>query len=305
MSAAAEDDKDYVKAYEVLADLTPSQQKAVAERLDALKDRYIQAASQRAKDLERINTPIKGVANEAQIQRAYDLLSRCHALTNDPGIEDRMAILGGRLSDYYLAQAKHYLDRPDGTGANVGWAYLDEALAYNSADAGAIRDEKTLATPAHQLRSRLSLRVKFFDRTSRREAVDFAEQLTDSLAAGLESSGLNIKVVRPNRRDQSAAELQPGWRCAATHHLELCRAECEVVKIPFGEQDQINDEWNVVDREYESANNSLHTHNWPCRALMLEVRRIELRTQNGNVTMHKRKWMLCGSSSTLCPNSVM
>ena len=44
ISTAAEDDKDYVKAYEVLADLTPSQQKAVAERIDALKDRYIQAA---------------------------------------------------------------------------------------------------------------------------------------------------------------------------------------------------------------------------------------------------------------------
>ncbi len=101
MSTAAEDDKDYVKAYEVLADLTPSQQKMVAERLDSLKDRYIQAATARARDLERINTPIKGVANEQGIQRAYELLSRCHALTNDPGIEDRMAILGGRLSDYY------------------------------------------------------------------------------------------------------------------------------------------------------------------------------------------------------------
>ncbi len=47
MSAAAEEDKDYVKAYEVLADLTPSQQKMVAERLDSLKDRYVQAASHR------------------------------------------------------------------------------------------------------------------------------------------------------------------------------------------------------------------------------------------------------------------
>jgi hypothetical protein len=30
-------------------------------------------------------------------------------------------------------------------------------------------------------------------------------------------------------------------------------------KYRSAEQDQINDEWNVVDREYESANNSLHT----------------------------------------------
>jgi hypothetical protein len=259
MSAAAEDDKDFVKAYEVLADLTASQQKVVAERLDALKDRYIQAASLRAKDLERINTPIKGVANEAQIQRAYELLSRCHALTNDPGIEDRMAILGGRLSDYYLAQAKHYLDRPDGTGANVGWLYLEEALAYNRADAGAIHDAMTVANPAHQLRSKLSLRVKFFDRTSRREAVAFAEQLTDSLAAGLESSGLNIKVVRPTEE----TKVQPNFNLVGDvqQHTVSNSVEQNVKASKFrsAEQDQINDEWNLVDREYESANNSLHT----------------------------------------------
>ena len=47
MSTAAEEEKDYVKAYEVLADLTPSQKKMVADRLDALKERYVQAASQR------------------------------------------------------------------------------------------------------------------------------------------------------------------------------------------------------------------------------------------------------------------
>jgi hypothetical protein len=259
MSAAAEDDKDFVKAYEVLADLTPSQQKVVAERLDALKDRYIQAASQRAKDLERINTPIKGVANEAQIQRAYDLLSRCHALTNDPGIEDRMAILGGRLSDYYLAQAKHYLDRPDGTGANVGWVYLEEALVYNRADAGAIHDAMTVANPAHQLRSKLSLRVTFRDRTSRREAVDFAAQLTDSLAAGLESSGLNIKVVRPNEEPK----VQPNFHLVGDvqqHTISnVVETNTKSSKYRSGEQDQVNEDWNAADRDYESANMALQT----------------------------------------------
>ena len=70
MSSGAEDNKDYIKAYEVLANLTPSQQKVVAERLASLKDHYIEAASQTARDLERINIPIKGVANEVAVQRA-------------------------------------------------------------------------------------------------------------------------------------------------------------------------------------------------------------------------------------------
>jgi hypothetical protein len=259
MSTAAEDDKDFVRAYEVLADLTPEQQKLVAERLNSLKDPYIQAASVRVKDLERINTPIKGVANEQGIQRAYDLLSRCHALTNDPGIEDRMAILGGRLGEYYLSLAKHYLDRPDGTGANVGWAYLEEALQYNRADAGSIHDEMTLANAAHQLRSRLSLRVTFRDRTSRREAVDFAPQLTDSLAAGLESSGLNIKVVRPNEE----TKVQPNFHLVGDVQQNtisnFVERNAKSSKYRSGEQDQINEDWNAADREYESANMALQT----------------------------------------------
>ncbi|HET6218788.1 MAG TPA: hypothetical protein VFE27_17330 [Acidobacteriaceae bacterium] len=259
MSASAEDDKDFVKAYEVLADLTPSQQKAVAERLDSLKDRYVQAASLRAKDLERINTPVKGVANEQGIQRAYYLLSRCHALTNDPGIEDRIAILGGRLSDYYLAQAKHYLDRPDGTGANVGWAYLEEALQYNRTDASAIHDAMTLANPAHQLRSRLSLRVTFRDRTSRMEAVDFASQLTDSLAAGLESSSLNIKVVRPNETTPVKPNFLLVGDVLQNTHSDSVERTAKESKYRSGEQDQVNDDWNAADREYESANLALQT----------------------------------------------
>ncbi len=94
MSAAAEEDKDYVKAYEVLDNLTPSQRKMVADRLNSLKDRYTQAASAMANDLQRTHTPIKGLADEIGIQRAYDLLGRCYALTNDPSLEDRMMILG-------------------------------------------------------------------------------------------------------------------------------------------------------------------------------------------------------------------
>ena len=119
MSAAAEEDKDYVKAYEVLDNLTPSQRKMVADRLNSLKDRYIQAASLMATDLQRTHSPIKGLSDEIGVQRAYDLVGRCYALTNDPSLQDRLTVLGQILSAYYLAQAKHYLDRPDGTGVGV------------------------------------------------------------------------------------------------------------------------------------------------------------------------------------------
>jgi hypothetical protein len=95
MSASAEEDKDYVKAYEVLDNLTPSQRKLVADRLDSLKDRYVQAASVMARDLQRTHSPIKGLTDEIGVQRAYDLLVRCYALTNDPSLQDRMTSWAG------------------------------------------------------------------------------------------------------------------------------------------------------------------------------------------------------------------
>jgi len=259
MSAAAEEDKDFVKAYEVLDNLTPSQRKLVADRLDSLKDRYVQAASLMAKDLQRTHSPIKGLTDEIGVQRAYDLLGRCYALTNDPSLQDRMTVLGGILSAYYLTQAKHYLDRPDGTGVNVGWTYLAQALQYKGADAGAVRDEMTRANAAHQLRSKLSIRVTFRDQTSRREAVDFAEQLTDSLATGLESSSLNIKVVRPNE----VTVIQPNFTLvgdvlqnAKSNSIERNAKES---KYRSGELEVANEDWNAANREYESATLALQT----------------------------------------------
>ena len=61
LSQGAEDDKDYFKAYEVLSALTPDQRKTarVAERLDALKGRYVSEAQKHAADLQHTYTSIK------------------------------------------------------------------------------------------------------------------------------------------------------------------------------------------------------------------------------------------------------
>jgi len=259
MSAAAEEDKDYVKAYEVLDNLTPSQRKMVADRLNSLKGRYIQAASLMATDLQRTHSPIKGLSDEIGVQRAYDLVGRCYALTNDPSLQDRLTVLGQILSAYYLAQAKHYLDRPDGTGANVGWTYLAEALKYKGADADAVRDEMTRANAIHLLRSKLSISVRFRDQTSRREAVDFAQQLTDSLATGLESSNLNISVFRPN--DTPAVHPNFALVGDVLQNTESNSIEKNAKTSTYrsGQQEIPNEAWNAANREYESANIALTT----------------------------------------------
>jgi hypothetical protein len=260
MSTAAEDDKDYLKAYEVLDNLTPSQRTLVTDQLNALKDRYITAASAAARDLQRTHTPLRGLADEIGNQRAYNLLSRSYALTSDPSLQDRISIVAENLSAYYLTQAKHYLDRPDGTGANVGWNYLVEALQYKASNMGDVRAEMTRAMAAHQLKSKLSIKVLFRDQTSRSEATDFVEQLTDSLATGLETSSLDIvKVVRPKETPAVPPNFFLIGDVLQDTHANSIDRIAKSSKYGSGERDIITDEWSAANRDYDSAGIALTT----------------------------------------------
>ncbi len=257
-SQTAETNGDIVTAYEVLDDLPPDQHALVTDRLAALKDRYVPAAEQAAAGLQKAHEPINGIGDESGIRLAYAYLQRCFAITNDPTLQDRIAILGEDLSSYELAQGKRYAEKPDGTGVNVGWVYLTEALLYKSqTDSGAIHDELTTARPAHLLKSRLSVKVDFRDQTSRRDAVDFAQQLTDSLATGLESSGLDVKVVRP----QDTIPVQPNFQLIGDVLQHELSSSTEIVpkesKYRFGQQEVPNEAWLQANRDYEKANNDL------------------------------------------------
>ncbi len=257
-SQQAQAANDIITAYEVLDDLPPDQHALVTDRLAQLKDGYVQAAEQAAAGLQKAHEPINGIGDESGIRQAYGYLQRCFQITNDPALQDRISILGEDLSTYYLTQGKHYAEKPDGTGVNVGWTYLTEALQYKSpTDLGAIHDEMTTARAAHLLKSRLSVKVDFRDQTSRRDAVDFAQQLTDSLATGLESAGLTVRVVRP----QETTAVQPNFHMIGdVLQHEMTKSE-EVVakesKYRFGQEEVPNEVWNQANREYEHANNDL------------------------------------------------
>jgi hypothetical protein len=257
-SQTAETNGDLLTAYEVLDDLPADQHALVTDRLAALKDRYVPAAEQAAAGLQKAHEPINGIGDESGIRLAYAYLQRCFALTNDPALQDRIAILGEDLSTYELAQGKRYAEKPDGTGVNVGWIYLTEALQYKSqTDSGAIHDELTTARAAHLLKARLSVKVDFRDQTSRRDAVDFAQQLTDALATGLESSGLDVKVVRP----QETTLVQPNFLMVGdVLQHEMTKSEdvaAKESKYRFGQEQVPNEVWNQANRDYEKANNDL------------------------------------------------
>jgi hypothetical protein len=200
MSSGAEEDKDYVTAYEVLLNLTPTQQKQgqVPDQLAALKDTYLQKAPPVARDLQKNNTPPKGLPSEIGLQRAYSIMEHCFGLNSDPDFEDRVLLLGHSLSEYYLERAKYYLNRGNGSGAYLGWTYLDEASQYKVPDANALRDEIKVVANGHQPRPTASISIKFSDLNATPDERDFPARLTRSVAAALEASYPRMTVFGPN-----------------------------------------------------------------------------------------------------------
>jgi len=262
---ALESSKDYeqthdiVRAYEVLSNLPPTQRVLVADDIERLKPAYIQSSSQAAKDLRQAHEPIRGLADEIGLEKAYSYLQRAYELSGNESFRDRMDLLGNELSAYFLEQAKHYLAKPAGSGTELGWMYLTEARPYKASNLDAVRDAMVAAEAAHSIRSKLSIRVQFRDQTSQRDSAGFAGQLENAIITGLEGSGIPVKVVRAGE----TTSVEPDFQLAGDvlqHHLSVENIE-EAVESHYraGEKEEPSPEWNKANREYEKAEMELQT----------------------------------------------
>jgi hypothetical protein len=199
---------DFIAAYDVLANLPEQQRALVIDQLEALKKDYAPAATRRAQKLQDIHLPIRGRADEEAIRQAYELLQHTASISNDPAIKLKLDLLSDKISAYYLEQARRYLQKPAGSGAGLGWLYLQEAQRYEP-NLDAVRDEMARYQSVYQLHGRLSIGVVVRDQTSRREGQGFADQLGDAIATGLESSSQPVKVIRRYTEDGNA--IQPDF----------------------------------------------------------------------------------------------
>ncbi len=282
--------KQYIDAYEVLADLPPTARTLVTERMQALADNYIKSASEQAKNLQAAHTPIHGRNDEVEAERAYDLLERAY---NAGGDEDkdlklRIDLLAETISDHYLEVAKRYLEKPLGSGVGLAWLYLDLAQQYKQGRDD-VRDERTKSTAIHQMRSRLSIRVIFRDQTSRRDSAGFAEQLSDAIATGLETSALPVRVVRSN--DVTNAEPNFSLVGDVLQHRPTVvpTVEAKESKYRFSSRDVPNEDWNKMNREYEAANQELESAQKALEGAQAHGKKKEITEANDRVTAAEKK----------------
>ena len=256
-SQGYEQQKDIISAFEVLYNLPASQQPLVADDMQRLQAGYVQSAVRAAKDLQKAHDPIRGLGDEIGIEKAYAYLERAYELSKVDAYQDTMVILGDDLSAYFVDQAKRYLDKPSGSGTELGWTYLEEALFYKPSNQGA-HDAKVAAAPAHAMHSKVSIRVQFRDQTSQRDSTGFSHQLEDAIITGLEAP--NLKAVRFG---ETTGGVEPDFQLGGDvleHQItETPTVEAKESKYRAGTHDDPSEAWNKANRAYEAAMRQLTT----------------------------------------------
>jgi hypothetical protein len=253
-STALQQQKYFIEAYEVLANLPEAQRALVKDQMQALEPDYVKSASDEAKKLKDAHVPIQGRTDEIGVQKAYNYLQAASTLRpDDQDLKLRLELLAQTLSDYYVVQAKKFLDKPLGSGVGLAWMYLDEAQQYQS-NRDDVRDERTKFTSIHNVRSTLSIKVVFRDQTSRRDSAGFADQLQDAIATGLETTNLPVRIIRAS----DATPVDPNFTLIGDvlEHRPVSKPTIESLDSEYraSEREVPNEDWNKANRDYEDAN---------------------------------------------------
>jgi len=288
-SSAFEQEKHSIEAYEVLANLPETQRALVKDQMLALEPNYVKSASDEAKKLKDAHIPIQGRMDEIDVQKAYNYLrSACSLRPDDQDLKLRLDLISQTLSDYYVVQAKKYLEKPLGSGVGVAWLYLNEAQQYKS-NRDDVRDERTKNTAIHNVRSTLSIKVTFRDQTSRRDSSRFADQLSDAIATGLESTNLPVRIVRQT----DATPVDPNFQLIGDvlEHRSLPVVTVDSMDSEYraAEREIPNDEWNKANRDYETANLDLQTAQKVLEGVQAHGKKKEMADANAAVEQAQKK----------------
>jgi len=251
--------KQFVEAYNVLADLPEKQRALVTSQLAALAHDYLGAAVQRAQKIQESHVPIKNPADENAALEAYVLWDRASALGDDPAITLKRDFLSAKISAYYLDQANRYLQKASGAGAGVGWLYLKQAARYGITDVDSLKDEMARYEPLYQRRSQLSVGIVFRDQTSRRDSHGFTEQLADAITSGLDSLGTPIVVMRNPSEAEGAQHPNFTLVGQVLEHRIVKNAHLEAPESKYraGAHESKNPAWLQIESAYESAQQQL------------------------------------------------
>jgi hypothetical protein len=202
-----------------------------------------------------------------------------------------MDVLAHDLSKYFVAQAKIYIEKPEGSGTEIGWHFLGEALAYEPSNPAAI-DAQTAASAAHQMHSKVSLKVRFRDRTSSRNSSGFIDTLEDTIVAALEESPM-VKAVRASEQSSGTTSVEPDFQ------LDGEILEHEITPTPTsipkeshyraGTEPYTNDKWTQAKHAFDAANRDIETDRTELQAAETKGKKKEIQEWKDKLAEHQKK----------------
>lgn len=207
-------EKKFVEAYETLSVLPPAQRALVSADMETLQPDYVKDLIFRSDAQTKLHLPIRGRADEDAARQAFDYLTKAVNLQPDESTHVKLDLVSDAIGDYYQKQAQRLLDKPRGSGLGLGWLLVKEGLRYKP-DLEGLKDQISKYSPDYDTKGKLSIAIYFRDLTSRRDSLGFADQLADTVASGLEASGLTgIKAITRKDRNAMEADVTSGGSLA-------------------------------------------------------------------------------------------
>jgi len=93
-----------IRAYEVLANLPATQQALVADEMKTLEPAYVAGRGPGGEEPASGAQPIRGLADEIGIEKAYTDLQNAYRLSENEIYKDKLDLDGNELSAYLLEQ---------------------------------------------------------------------------------------------------------------------------------------------------------------------------------------------------------
>jgi len=154
------------------------------------------------------------------------------------------------------------------------------------------------------MRSQLSIRVVFRDQTSRRDSPGFADQLADAMAAGLEASGLPVRIIRPGETPTFEPNFQLLGDVLKHGSTSVPTFKPKESKYRAGEQQNPNEEWNKANRDREAANLELQKTQAAFQGATARGKKKEIADANSLVSQAQKKLIEADAKLDSIPRTV-
>ncbi len=228
----------------------PSDQELQAEFV-SLAQRYRVFLLGEVADVERLHTPIRGLADEEALLRVQGHLKRLAQVEAAAELEVWRDRLGQHLAAYYQQRAGEVSERHGEQGRALAFAYLQQARRYSLGPG----EQEGLSGRRRELEHELTVRVamNFRDLTPAASGEYLVAELSALMAAAIQNSGLPHVEIVEARRPEASPTLELVVELLQTNVVDESEEEPVTSEYSAGYRQVPNPEWRQARTSYDQG----------------------------------------------------